>query len=75
MFGFYAPIIKIKFKQDYECDLVTGVDPLTTESEIFHAGDVADAVVIEDHANNIDIQFDDGSVLNGLSKKVFEIIP
>ena len=66
--------IKIKFKQDYECDLVTGVDPLTTESEIFHAGDVADAVVIEDHANNIDIQFDDGSVLNALGKNVFEII-
>lgn len=63
--------IKIKCKHDYECAILS--DKAPNEAQNFKAQSEAEVFVLEDHGNNIDIKFEDGSIIRGLNKNDIEV--
>jgi len=69
--------ITIQFNKEYSSVVTTGTDkngdPIE-EDELFHKGDTHNVNVVEDAGDYIHVQFEDGSVLNGLNKNDFNVI-
>ena len=70
--------MKIKFLQDYFCEVVTyydaDLDAVITEDETFKKDEVHNVDLLDNKTTTIDIQFGDGSCLYGLTRSAVEIL-
>ena len=69
--------MKIKLLKDCGFTVVEGIDDADNPIEVdenFHKDEIIDGKIIDDSDEYVSFQFEDGSMVFGLKKELFEII-